>query len=157
MSIKTILVPTDFSEHAQRAFEIGLSLARQLGASLHLLHVQHESSLRTAIREGLFKPDATDEELRATVAELNEHRLCTILATADVAGAEIIHCTRRGESAIVISDYAAEFKADLMVVGRRGISLMDTLRTGVLGSVAETLIRKSPCPVLVVRREHTLG
>src|SRR5438093_11767786 len=64
MSIKTILVPTDFSEHAQRAFERACDLAGQVGAKVYLLHVQTESALRTAIKEGLVDGASTDEELK---------------------------------------------------------------------------------------------
>jgi nucleotide-binding universal stress UspA family protein len=51
MPINTILVPTDFSENAHVAFETACDLALQLGAKLHVLHVQDESALRVAIKE----------------------------------------------------------------------------------------------------------
>ena len=41
MQIKTILVPTDFSEHAETAIETAEILAKPLGAQIHLLHVLH--------------------------------------------------------------------------------------------------------------------
>ena len=50
MRIERILVPTDFSENSQVAFERAYSLARQLGAKLYVLHIQDGSVLRTAIK-----------------------------------------------------------------------------------------------------------
>jgi nucleotide-binding universal stress UspA family protein len=154
MSIKTILVPTDFSEHAQRAFEKACDLARQLGAKLHLLHVQTGSALRIAVKEGLIDGCSTDEELQKAVAELTEQRFSQVLAGVDCSQVSIEQVCRRGEPGAVIAAYATEIGADLVVVGRRGAGLLQDMREAVIGSVAESAIRKSPCPVLVVRREH---
>jgi nucleotide-binding universal stress UspA family protein len=52
--------------------------------------------------------------------------------------------------------YAKEIDADMIVIGRHGAGMMENFLSGVLGSVAETLIKKSPCPVLVVRRDHRI-
>jgi nucleotide-binding universal stress UspA family protein len=156
VSIKTILVATDFSDHSRRAFEVAISLARQLGARLYLVHVQNESSLRTAIKESLLTADSTDEELEVLVAELNEKRFSEMLAHVDHSGVEVNHVNRRGDSEPVIADYAKETGAQLLVVGRRGAGLVESLRSSVLGSVAESLVRRAPCPVLVVRLEHQI-
>lgn len=154
MSIKTILVPTDFSEHAQRAFERACDLAGQLGAKVYLLHVQTGSALRVAVKEGMLDDISTDEELEKAVAELAEQRFSQVLCSVDSSQIEIEHSVRRGEPGAVIAAYADEIGADLMVVGRRGAGLMEDVRAAVIGSVTESAIKKSPCPVLVVRREH---
>lgn len=51
MIIKKILVPTDFNEHAQVAFQRVFDLARQLKAKLYFLHVQDGSVLQTAVKQ----------------------------------------------------------------------------------------------------------
>lgn len=150
MEIKTILVAIDFSENAEAAFDVAYDLARQLGAKLSALHVQDENTLRTAIREGLLDDYATDEELEAAVKKLNEDRLTNLLAKADPTQLEISRTLRRGDPRSVIVDCAAKANADLVVVGRRGVSLIDR----VVGHVTDSVIRKSPCPVVIVRREH---
>jgi universal stress protein A len=150
MQINTILVATDFSENAQNAFHRACDLARQTGAGIHLLHVQDESALRTAIKEGLFADVSDDRALEAVVSNLNERRLSEMMAGIDRSEIRIEPLTRRGDPKVVITDYAGEINADIAVVGRRGVSLMER----VVGSIAESIIRKSPCPVLVVRREH---
>ena len=154
MDIKTILVPTDFSEHATRAFERACDLASQLGAKLFLLHVQSESALRVAVKEGLFEACSTDEEIHSAVAQLIEERFSQTLSGVDRSSIEIEHTNRRGEPAAAIIGYAHEIGADLVVAGRRGMGLVEEMRVKVIGSVTESLIRKSPCPVVVVRREH---
>jgi universal stress protein A len=154
MSIKTILVPTDFSEHAQRAFERAYDLAGQLGAKLYLLHVQTDSALRIAIKEGLLVDTSTDEELRDAVSQLIEERFSQMLCAVDHSQISIEHTSRRGDPHAVIPSYAEEVGADLIAIGRRGAGLMNEVRAAVIGSVTEGVIRKSPCPVLVVRREH---
>jgi nucleotide-binding universal stress UspA family protein len=150
MHIKTILVPTDFSENARNAFDRACDLARQTGASIHLLHVQEESTLRTAVREDLLGDSPDDEAVEAAVNEFNQRRLSEAIDGADHSGIHIESLTRRGDSKVVIIDYAREVHADITVVGRRGMSLIER----VVGSIAESIIRKSPCPVLVVRRDH---
>jgi universal stress protein A len=154
MEIKTILVPTDFSEHARRAFERAWDLAVQLGAKLYVLHVQSESALRVAVKEGLFESCSTDEEVHSAVEQLIEQRFSQTLSGVDRSSIAIEHTCRRGEPAAAIIAYAQEIGADLVVVGRRGMGLIQEMRVAVIGSVTESLIRKSPCPVVVVRREH---
>jgi nucleotide-binding universal stress UspA family protein len=154
MTIKNILVPTDFSENARLAFEKSLDLARQVGAKVHLLHVQDESTLRTAIKEGLLHGDSTDEQLQVDVDRLTEARFTTLLGEHAASAIEIAHLVRRGEADVAIIQFAREIDADLVVVGLRGAGLMGRIRTVMMGSVAESVINKSPCPVLVVRLEH---
>jgi universal stress protein A len=147
---KTILVAIDFSENAEAAFDVAYDLARQLGAKLYVLHVQDENTLRTAIREGLLDDCANDEELEAAVKKLTEDRLVKLLSRADPAQIQIERILRRGDPRAVIVDCAAKVNADIVVVGRRGVSLIDR----VVGHVTDSVIRKSPCPVVIVRREH---
>jgi universal stress protein A len=154
MNIRTILVPTDFSEHAQRAFEQACDLAGQLGAKLYLLNVQTEGALRTAVKEGLIDGASTDAALQNAVEQLIAQRFSQTICAVDRSQGAIQCTSQRGEPAAVIAAYAEEIGADLVVVGRRGAGLMDEMRAAVIGSVTEGVIRKSPCPVMVVRREH---
>ncbi len=152
--IKTILVPTDFSENAHRAFERAFALAGQLGAKLYVLHVQTESALRTAVKEGLLDVSSTDEKLQNAVEQLIEQRFSQTLCAVDRSLVVIEHTSRRGNPDAVIPAYAKEVGADLIVIGRRGAGFIDEMRASVIGSVTESVIRKSPCPVMVVTREH---
>ncbi|MFY9553919.1 MAG: universal stress protein [Blastocatellia bacterium] len=154
MTIKTILVPTDFSEHAQRAFEIACDLARQLGASLYILHVKTGSALRIAVQEGLLDDASTDEKLEEAVEQLIQQRFSQTLSSIDRSQISVETISRRGDPAATINAYAREIGVDLVVLGRRGVGLLEDVRAAVIGSVTASVIRKSPCPVMVVRREH---
>jgi nucleotide-binding universal stress UspA family protein len=63
--------------------------------------------------------------------------------------------TVRGDPNATIVEYALDNKADLMVVGLRGSGGINKVRASLLGSVAQAMIRKSPCPVLVVRPDNS--
>ena len=156
MSIKTILVPTDFSDHSRSAFEYGYAFACELKASIHLLHVQDESSLRTAVKAGLLRVDSTDEQVHEAVHQLIESRLSEVMAAVDCTRIKVVSAIRRGDPSVQAVAYAVEIGADLVIAGRRGAGLLEDLRSAVLGSVTETLIRNSPCPVMVVRLDHQL-
>jgi len=157
MSIKIILVPTDFSENAQAAFEVAYDLAIQMEAHLRVLHVQDESALRIAIREGLLDGCSTDEQLQAAVEKLTAGRFSKMLAGKDRTKVALEYSARRGDSDQVIVAYAREINADMVVIGRRGAGMMKEIISAVVGSVAESVIRKSPCPVLIVRRDHRIS
>lgn len=124
LAIRRILFPTDFSEASRRAGETALALARHFGARLVVLHVI---------------PPVTDPEprraaLRSLAAEL----------AADVP---VETETVAGVPARQIAASASRHRIDLIVMGTHG-------RTGashaLLGSVAEAVLRRAPCPVLTV-------
>jgi nucleotide-binding universal stress UspA family protein len=75
MRIAKILVPTDFSENAQAAFEKACDLALQLRVKLYVLHIQDGSALRVAIKEELLSADSTNEQLQVTVQQVAEYML----------------------------------------------------------------------------------
>ena len=151
MNIEKILVPTDFSQNAQLAFEQAYHLARLLQAKLYVLHVQDENTLRMAVAEGLLNDHSTDKELESEIDRLIQFRFSTMLAGHTFPEVAVERLVVRGDADAVIPIYAKEIGADMMVVGMRGTSMMDKLRSVVLGSVAERLIEKSPCPILLVR------
>jgi len=155
MNIETILIPTDFSRNAQQAFEHAYNLARLLHAKLYVLHVQDESTLRTAVAEGLLNDYSTDKELESEVNHLIQARFSTMLAGHSFPEVIVERAAVRGDPDAVIPVYAREIGADLMVVGMRGTGILDKFKNVVLGSVAESLIERSPCPVLLIRHDDT--
>jgi len=154
MRIRTILVPTDFSKNAHVAVEKGCELARQLGAKLYLLHAQDESTLRTAIKEELFDGDANDELLQARVRQMVEARFSELLASLNHTDLKIQSLSLRGDPRSLITQYASEIKADLVVIGMRGVTAASRIVSAMIGSVTEHVMRSSPCPTLVVRLDH---
>jgi len=137
LNIKTILVPTDFSDAAEGAFHLACSLARDHGSRLEILHVVTPPTV--AYTEGLMLPPTQDikDELWA--------KLDSIRPTE---GVEVDRHLLEGEAAAEILRTARSTNADLIVMGthgRRGLTRL------LMGSVAEEVVRKSPCPVLTVK------
>ena len=147
-SFKSIVVPTDFSENSAKALETGLRLAEDLGASVRVVHVVPASFLRTAVSEGLLAADDTDESIRAKVEEHVRRKFDELLAPHGEAGAAAERVVLKGDPGRAIVAYVCEHGGEMIVMGRRGANLRDAI----LGSETEQVVRRSPCPVLVVRR-----
>ena len=124
MRVRQILLGTDFSPASEAARRVAVDMAREAGATLHVVHVVPSVTDPSLPAEQLTElAKAVDEGLRVTTALLDGS-----------AGGEIVR-------------YAQEQQIDLIVVGTHG-------RTGfsraLLGSVAESVVRLAPCLVLSV-------
>jgi nucleotide-binding universal stress UspA family protein len=143
--IKNILFPTDFSESANYALVHALSLAARYRADLHLFHVVNVYD--DPHQQGHHFP--TQDEIEKLVQE----RSTADFVTRDVVNAwKNIHVTRQQERGLTIApavlEYTDEHDIDLIVMGTHGRRGLGHL---LLGSVAEEIVRLSPCPVLTVR------
>lgn len=145
INLNRILVPVDFSENSRRALEYGCAFAEQFGSELHLLHVLQD--LVAMVPEpGLAFPPPGDymEELRASA----EKGLADLPDKAWAEGKSVVRATRQGPPFLEIVRYATDNETDLIIMGTHGRS---GLAHVLLGSVAEKVVRKAPCPVLTVR------
>jgi nucleotide-binding universal stress UspA family protein len=140
---KKILVATDFSPHATVALRLACDLARQSEAALCLVHAY--DPLPFALPEGSSIYDV------ATLARLREDLTKHLAA---VQGSVLELGVRQVETKLVegqpyreIVRAAQEWGAQLIVTGTHGRTGMAHL---LLGSVAERVARKAPCPVMVV-------
>ena len=138
ISIKNILYATDFSPAAGAALPYVLGLAQHYGARVHALHVRHPSPYPIAGPEAMVQIMETLEEQTKLDCESMQKML-----------AGVPHEVLSTEGGIWpnIAEILEEKNIDLIIIGTRG-------RTGigraVLGSVAEEILRRSPCPVLTV-------
>ena len=142
--LKRILVPIDFSDCAKKALRYAIPLAKDYEAALTLLYV-------VPTHHGEYG-DIDYAILEAEMRAGSEKELST-LAVDEVRG-EVPADTlvRTGSPGLEIIEVAKSLSADLIVISTHG-------RTGLkhvlLGSIAEAVVRRAPCPVLVVReREH---
>ncbi len=142
--IQKILVPVDFSDHSAKALEMALGVAKAFGgATLHLLHCYHIQPVGVS-PYGIVLPETFDRDIReAASRQLDDWRQ---KAVAEGVLAEV-HLSSMFPS-VAIADIASEIKADLVVMGTRGLS---GLKHVLLGSVAERTLRAAPCPVLTVK------
>lgn len=141
-----ILVPTDFSDTSDAALAYAKTLAAQLGASLHLLHVFADPYASAAYAPEVYAP---------LPAGVREHALRDIEQRMHERMDGTEQERFRGTAAIVtgltakqIVQYADNHGIDLIVMGthgRRGVAHL------LLGSVAEHVVRTANCPVLTVR------
>lgn len=139
LTIKRILVPTDFSVTSESAFAYACSLAVQLQSSLLLLHVIDSMAERMLGLPRDMLQGAYDDA---------QGRLESLASQAKRMGLETAFDTRIGHPYRQIICCADEREADLIVMGTHGRSAIAHL---LLGSVAEHVVRTAPCPVLTVR------
>ncbi len=152
INLNKILFATDFSECASRAQRMAHELAVRFEAELHLLHVIHDIAVDVPeFGMGLSFPSLV-ANAGGKRHELKEQALQRMRAEIDDSDQEkhrIVLDARFGKPFVEIIRYARDHEIDLIVVGSHG-------RTGLshvlLGSVAEKVVRKAPCPVLTVRQ-----
>lgn len=142
LAIRTILHPTDFSEHSDYAFRLACSLARDYGAQLIVLHALERPSLTySGVMTAPPPPPRSAEQRQAVEEQL--HRIKPVHSGIDVE-----YLLVEGDPATVIVEIARERKCDLIMMGSHGRT---GLRRLLMGSVAEKLVRKAPCAVLTVK------
>ena len=146
--IHTILVPHDFSDHAEASLDLASSLALALGARLHLLHVVQPPAYAYGSELYAGGPIHGGQDAEPGLHRECERQLEEIAARHPEASRGIeTHVVEGTRIAETIDDTAARLHADLIVMGTHG-------RTGLahllLGSVAEATLRQAPCPVLTV-------
>jgi nucleotide-binding universal stress UspA family protein len=139
---RTILVATDFSEQADLALAEAAELAARLDATLHLLHVVTIPA--TVAPEVAFIQPSVMHSVTGAAQNALDERAGRYRDRVSVGPTRI----DVGDARDVIDRVAEELGADLIVMGthgRRGV------RRFLLGSIAESVVRSAPCPVLTIR------
>jgi len=145
-SLNRILVPVDFSPHSEKAIRYATTLANKFGARISLLHVVEDPFVTGAWQAEVFVaniPELLDDLKRAAQTQMAEHRKHLAAHGFPV---ETLVVTGRPSASIVEQASAGRF--DLIVMGTHGHT---GLTHALLGSVAERVVQKAPCPVLTVR------
>lgn len=140
IALKNILFATDFEASASRALPFAVALAKRYGAKLYALHVIPPEVYTLASAESFKRAIAEAEDFAS-------YSLNQILNPLRNHGLSCEPLLGEGNAVEVVENFLEERTADLLVVGtssRSGLGKM------FLGSVAEELIRESPCPVLTV-------
>lgn len=144
IKLEKILVPIDFSQFSAKALRYGEELAAKFHAELHLLHA-FETMPITSSDGVYFPPDLAAQEEAAAVKTLNEQK---VDAPDDV---NVVRELKHGHPFVEIVRYAKENDIGLIIMGTHGRGAIAHM---LLGSVAERVVRKAPCPVLTVRDEE---
>jgi nucleotide-binding universal stress UspA family protein len=148
MTLRRVLVPTDFSETSKIALTYGMALVERFDAALHLVHV-------VAPLVGLYPTLAEQgprDELDRAITSRAWDDLNNLLPADDRRRVHAELAVEWGTPFLEIIRYAREHQIDLVTMGTHGRSGIKHL---LMGSVAENVVRSAPCPVLTVRHpEH---
>ncbi|MEI6817794.1 MAG: universal stress protein [Bacteroidota bacterium] len=139
--IKTILIPTDFSENAHLAGKYAISMAQKTGAKIIFFHsyyvpIYAENIPIDPITEGNLKADA--------FSELEQFKKENITAHSEIASECIV---RTGNAVESILSVAKELNVDLIVMGTKGSSGISEV---IFGSNTEDVLIKTEIPVLAI-------
>jgi nucleotide-binding universal stress UspA family protein len=145
LTLKTVLVPTDFSEASESALRYGKAMAEAFGASLHVVHVM-EDLLAHAWAAEVYV--SSMPQLRDEIEKESRQRLGGLLTDTEQKKFRAEAALLAGNPFLEIIRYAKTHGVDLIVMGTHGRGPIAHM---LLGSVAEKVVRKSPCPVLTVR------
>jgi nucleotide-binding universal stress UspA family protein len=145
--LKKILVGSDFSDDSILALNYGLSLAQEFEAELHLIHVMeppvYPEFLSPAEQtQDLVRTDVFKEKLDALVSG-DARNWCSLKLAV-----------LRGQPYEELVAYAVAQSMDMIVLGVRGYGLVKSL---LMGSTTDRVVRRSPCPVLAVSAQVDRG
>jgi len=145
-AITRILCPVDFSECSRHALEQAVALGRECRTPVIALHAFAVAPVTDRIIVGaplVLEPARASSEMRDALRT----ELARFVDSVDAGGAVVQLDISEGDPIDAIIRDGLATNTDLIVMGTHGRSGMDRL---MLGSVAESVLRKAPCPVLTV-------
>lgn len=143
ITLQRILIGCDFSPDSDLAFQYGLALAQEFQSELHLIHVIMPPVYKELFKSTVESRDEFQKDLRNQLTEK---------LTKMVPDNARTWCTPKidllaGQPHEEIIKYAVVHTVDLIILGIRGHSLIETL---FVGSTTDRVIRGAPCPVLSI-------
>ena len=146
---KRILYCTDFSPNAAIAFKHAIEVAQRYpNQELHLLHVIPAPDAQYWKSYVYMPPIDVDQMAK----DAFDKRVADEYESQLPKGLSMIKAFRIGKAYAEIIRYADEIKADLIVMGRQGRGALESI---FFGTVAEKVVKKAKCPVLVIPLLHS--
>ena len=142
--IHSILCPVDFSDASRKAVQYAREFAASMGSSVYLLNVVEPRPMAVDITLN-YVPLEEDLEKAA------QEDLDVVLQDLLGAGLKAECAVEIGNPADVILDKSGDPEINLVIMGSHG---KKGLSRFIMGSVAETVVRKAQCPVLIVKAEE---
>ena len=143
--VRRIVHPTDFSPASGPAFKKAIEVAKDNNASLLILHVL---PILPVIGDAFIPPATIDEMMRGQRLQAQK-AMDRLVARARTAGTKVTGVVLdNGAVPDAIVRFAKRQRADLAVMGTHGHGF---LAKALLGSVAERVVNKAPCPVMLIR------
>lgn len=138
--MKNILVPSDGSENAARALDVAAAFAKQFGATLHLLNVQHSVG---AVSQFVPAKDVKDFHREEGMKVLDP-----LLAKVKAIGVEAKPHIGVGHAGPTIAAFVRQLGCDHVVMGTRGLG---AAVGALMGSTANDLLEQIHVPVTLVK------
>ncbi|MGJ8548842.1 universal stress protein [Winogradskyella wichelsiae] len=141
-----ILVPTDFSDHAENALKVAAMIAKKYNAEIYLLHMMEIPMRQT-------DQGQTESIIPETLFFMNlaRKKFETLMAQDYLKDITVHETVKEDITFNEIKDSCLEFNIDLIIMGSHGAS---GLKDMFIGSNAEKVVRSSEVPVLVIKNEH---
>ncbi|MGZ4839165.1 MAG: universal stress protein [Terriglobales bacterium] len=140
ISIERIMLATDFDPVSEAALHYSLSIARRYGAKVYLLHVVGSEPFQ------FLAGDAQQRALEDAWRNAQRH-MTDLLIAGHLEGVDHQVLVEQGDVWDVLSRKITDLNINLLVIGTHARGRVGKL---LLGSVAETIFRQAPCPVLMV-------
>jgi len=144
ITIASILCPVDFSEASHNAIRYACEFARSMGSKVYLLNVVEPRAMAADMALNYIP---VEEELEKAAVEDLKPILQQALDAGITAQSEVMI----GTPADVILQQAADWDVNLLIMGSHGKTGLSRL---LMGSVAEAVVRKAACPVLIVKAKE---
>ncbi|SDJ18611.1 Nucleotide-binding universal stress protein, UspA family [Halovenus aranensis] len=139
----TVVIATDGSDSAKRGIRTALDVASTFDATVHAVYVVDAAEIASS-------PEEVRDQLKDAIESTGTDALDTVREEAETHGEpEVVTAFREGSPKTEIIEYAKEVEADVIAMGTRG---RHGEHSFLLGSVAESVVRQAPMPVLTVRQ-----
>jgi universal stress protein A len=141
ITLRRLLVPTDFSDASRAAVKYGVAFAENFRCTLHLLHVLETVTGADPLALEIPERSAIERSIEASAWE----QLRRVLTPGEQSRIKAELWIEWGRPVDEIIRYATQHEIDLISMGTHGRGGVERL---LLGSVAEHVVRHAPCPVL---------
>jgi nucleotide-binding universal stress UspA family protein len=147
IALRKILVPIDFSEYSKKALHYAIPFAQQFHAKILLLYVVEPTIYPADFSFGQIGMPNVENELRVK----GEQELQDLITNEIKGVVPAEGLVKVGLPFVEVVSYAKEEGIDLIIVATHGHTGVEHV---LFGSTAEKIVRKAPCPVLVVRSDE---
>ncbi|MDX1904144.1 MAG: universal stress protein [Thermonemataceae bacterium] len=145
--MKKILVPTDFSEFADKALQTAVNIAKKTKAEILLVNVNEMSVAALPISEYYYYDKEKEQNYLEMVNESLKKTLDKMKSDMDLGDIQVSTFVENGLLVDVVKDLAASENVDLIIMGTQGATGTKEM---LIGSNTEKIVRSATCPVLSI-------
>jgi nucleotide-binding universal stress UspA family protein len=142
--IRKIIVPVDFQKHTEELADYAIGVADRIGASVTLFHV---------VENVAFYADFLPSNFSRQEEQTYDHANKKMRILVEICNRKLTHCTGqvyKGDIVDTILQFTEDEEIDLIVMATHGARGIEKI---LLGSVAERVIKRAKCPVLVFKSQ----